>query len=157
MIPPVTSQADHPREPFDALPPVPAAPLHVCPGCRYVLTGLTTRRCPECGAPFTLRDARSAAQGGKGSFAREDIRAIRVARICLIAGAVMLIAGFGMPAVLSERPGATLAVMMGFFAPALLVGLLLRGLLDVSRHIIIVLLGLIALYIGGMRLMIMYY
>jgi hypothetical protein len=38
--------------------PIPAVPLHLCPSCNYNLTGLTSRRCPECGTPFTLRDAK---------------------------------------------------------------------------------------------------
>lgn len=38
--------------------PVPEEPLHLCPTCDYNLTGLTARRCPECGEPFTLPDAR---------------------------------------------------------------------------------------------------
>lgn len=41
--------------------PIPAHPLHVCPTCDYNLTGLTSRRCPECGEPFTLIDARRTA------------------------------------------------------------------------------------------------
>ena len=38
--------------------PVPAHPLHLCPNCDYNLTGLRSRRCPECGEPFALPDAR---------------------------------------------------------------------------------------------------
>lgn len=38
--------------------PVPAKPLHLCPSCDYNLTGLISRRCPECGDSFTLDDAR---------------------------------------------------------------------------------------------------
>lgn len=38
--------------------PVPARPLHLCPCCDYNLTGLRSRRCPECGEPFALPDAR---------------------------------------------------------------------------------------------------
>lgn len=37
---------------------IPPRPLHLCPSCDYNLTGLTARRCPECGDPFTLQDAR---------------------------------------------------------------------------------------------------
>lgn len=40
--------------------PVPEKPAHVCPACDYSLTGLTSRRCPECGTPFTLVEARRA-------------------------------------------------------------------------------------------------
>lgn len=38
--------------------PVPASPLHLCPNCDYNLTGLVSRRCPECGDSFTLSEAR---------------------------------------------------------------------------------------------------
>ena len=38
--------------------PVPSWPAHLCPRCDYDLTGLTSRRCPECGAAFTLVAAR---------------------------------------------------------------------------------------------------
>lgn len=51
--------------------PVPAQPPHVCPHCDYNLTGLTSRRCPECGEPFTLIDARrSADEKSLGRFTR---------------------------------------------------------------------------------------
>lgn len=38
--------------------PVPQHPVHLCPNCDYNLTGLTSRRCPECGEPFSLSEAR---------------------------------------------------------------------------------------------------
>ncbi|MBI5763351.1 MAG: hypothetical protein HZA51_07495 [Planctomycetes bacterium] len=38
--------------------PIPEKPLHVCPNCDYNLTGLASRRCPECGEEFTLHEAR---------------------------------------------------------------------------------------------------
>jgi len=38
--------------------PIPQHPLHLCPYCDYNLTGLTSRRCPECGEEFTLSEAR---------------------------------------------------------------------------------------------------
>ncbi|RIK67616.1 MAG: hypothetical protein DCC65_05640 [Planctomycetota bacterium] len=37
---------------------LPGRPLHLCPSCDYNLTGLTARRCPECGQPFTPHEAR---------------------------------------------------------------------------------------------------
>ncbi len=38
--------------------PIPQHPPHICPYCDYNLTGLTSRRCPECGEEFTLSEAR---------------------------------------------------------------------------------------------------
>ncbi len=35
--------------------PIPAWDL-LCPGCRYVLTGLTSHRCPECGLDLDMAD-----------------------------------------------------------------------------------------------------
>ena len=37
---------------------VPSKPEHRCPNCDYILAGLTSRRCPECGEPFTILEAR---------------------------------------------------------------------------------------------------
>lgn len=52
---------------------VPGHPLHLCPNCDYNLTGLTSRRCPECGEPFTLHDARM-----RGIDTSEAVRGLRV-------------------------------------------------------------------------------
>jgi hypothetical protein len=38
--------------------PIPEKPEHRCPKCDYILAGLTSRRCPECGEPYTLLEAR---------------------------------------------------------------------------------------------------
>jgi len=63
-------KADVPRHIVGAVPPerpgenpaeswpIPQRPEHICPQCDYNLTGLTSRRCPECGEPFTLLEAR---------------------------------------------------------------------------------------------------
>lgn len=59
--------------PFE-LPPVPEKPPHVCPSCDYNLTGLTSRRCPECGDHFTLEDARYAGGGGRGGSVEQASR-----------------------------------------------------------------------------------
>lgn len=52
---------------------VPERPLHLCPNCDYNLTGLTSRRCPECGEPFTLHDARM-----RGIDTSDAVRGLRV-------------------------------------------------------------------------------
>ncbi len=43
---------------FDGVYTIPEKPLHLCPTCDYNLTGLTSRRCPECGEAFDLHEAR---------------------------------------------------------------------------------------------------
>ncbi len=69
---------------------IPEKPLHVCPECDYILTGLTSRRCPECGTPFTLAKARQRAieLTPKG---REDTQAIRAEQIMLYVGVGLLL------------------------------------------------------------------
>lgn len=73
--------------------PIPAVPLHVCPTCDRTLTGLTARRCPECGKPFTLSDARKRGSD-KSEEGRQDFRAIRVRRINFVCGAVLLLGSY---------------------------------------------------------------
>lgn len=87
--------------------PVPAEPLHVCPTCDYNLTGLIARRCPECGEPFTLADARDRAVeksiGYRRYFATE-----RYQRLKYRIGWALILAGFLMP-VLMMRPAGRVA------------------------------------------------
>ena len=47
-----------PHGPMVDTGPVPQKPEHRCPTCDYILAGLTSRRCPECGEPFTILEAR---------------------------------------------------------------------------------------------------
>ena len=69
--------------------PIPAFPLHVCPTCDHTLTGLTSRRCPDCGKAFTLADARKRGSD-KSEEGRQDYRAIRHARIRVALGLFLL-------------------------------------------------------------------
>lgn len=87
---------DRPKTP--ALEPVPPRPVHHCPNCDYNLTGLTSRRCPECGQPFNLLDAR--AWGFELSEDGEAVR--RWERLDWVKrglGVAMIILGFWCPTI----------------------------------------------------------
>jgi len=76
--------------------PVPAAPLHLCPNCDYNLTGLTSRRCPECGEPFTIPDARIHASDQSPAM-RRFYRVVWLDRAGGIVGVVLIAAAFIVP------------------------------------------------------------
>ncbi len=76
--------------------PIPARPLHECPSCEYNLTGLISRRCPECGEPFTLSEARQ--QGSlRSPRTRQDLRAVRADRVSLQLGIALQLASVIVP------------------------------------------------------------
>ncbi|MBN2562566.1 MAG: hypothetical protein JXQ75_16700 [Phycisphaerae bacterium] len=77
-------------------PPVPEKPLHLCPTCDYNLTGLTSRRCPECGEPFTLGDARHRAIE-KSPGMRSFYRAEKLDRFGGVIGLVLLAVAVALP------------------------------------------------------------
>ena len=79
--------------------PVPEQPLHLCPECDYNLTGLVSRRCPECGTPFTLSEARYHADGFSPA-AQRDRRSVRLDRIFFYGGLVLLVGGMVTPMVI---------------------------------------------------------
>ena len=79
--------------------PVPEQPLHLCPECDYNLTGLVSRKCPECGTPFTLSEARRHADGFSPA-AQRDRRSARLDRIFFYGGLVLLVAGMVTPMVI---------------------------------------------------------
>lgn len=86
--------ATHPSDGVGS--PVPDRPLHECPTCAYILTGLTSRRCPECGEPFTLSEARR--QGSlRSPRTQEDLRAVRAHRLLLALGVFLQLAGLLVP------------------------------------------------------------
>ena len=78
--------------------PIPQRPLHLCPNCDYNLTGLISRRCPECGEPFTIADAR--AHGFELSEEGQDFRRwMRADRAISVLGVAMLVFGLVCPCV----------------------------------------------------------
>lgn len=78
--------------------PVPAAPIHLCPACDYNLTGLTARRCPECGEAFTLAEARNRgvarSMGFRRYFATQHFEQLK-----LRTGWALLVIGLVLPMV----------------------------------------------------------
>lgn len=76
--------------------PVPEEPLHLCPKCDYILTGLTSRRCPECGTPFTLLEARRHADRLSPAH-KLDRRAVRWDQFSLYGGIALQVAGMTTP------------------------------------------------------------
>lgn len=54
----IVSSASERSKATDTGAAVPDSPLHLCPKCEYDLRGLLSRKCPECGTPFTLAGAR---------------------------------------------------------------------------------------------------
>lgn len=79
----------------DGLPPIAGEPLPLCPNCEYNLTSLTTRRCPECGDCFTIRDAIRAGHGETPRPAWADRAAWWVERIEAAAGLLLVVGGLG--------------------------------------------------------------
>jgi len=84
--------------------PVPAEPLHLCPTCDYNLTSLTARRCPECGEPFTLLDARDRAVEKSIGF-RRYFATERYEQWKMRIGVALLVAGLLLPTI--QRPGSS--------------------------------------------------
>ena len=77
------------KPPPDRNLPIPEAdPPQCCLQCDYILTGLVSRRCPECGTPFKLR-----AVPRSLLIERQDRVAIQSDRIAFRGGIVLLLAG----------------------------------------------------------------
>jgi hypothetical protein len=73
--------------------PIPDRPEHVCPTCDYNLTGLTSRTCPECGAEFTLLEARMRGVETSDSV-RRMMRLVRMDQIKTYVGAAGIAVSF---------------------------------------------------------------
>jgi hypothetical protein len=111
LEPVVYGVSEVPPEPPPREEPIPERPLHLCPHCEYNLTGLTSRRCPECGKPFTLRQAKDRGLGILDE--KEDDRlALRRGRRMLGLGIALVVFGFACPWI-AVRIGAS-----GLNAPA---------------------------------------
>ena len=112
--------------------PIPQRPLHLCPTCDYNLTGLISRRCPECGEPFTIPDARQRgfelSEGG-----RELRRWLRADRAILVLGVFLLVFGIICPCIYRDPLAGTLQ-----FAPTLRTWAIWLGLVPLSGVMLMV-------------------
>jgi hypothetical protein len=85
--------------------PVPGKPLHLCPNCDYILTGLVERRCPECGEPFTLSDARWHARERSSSWLERVWVTEVPGRLLFVAAAVIFLVAVGISVAFSRKSG----------------------------------------------------
>lgn len=92
--------------------PVPAAPEHRCSKCDYLLTGLTSRRCPECGECFTLSGARAYGLL-TAPEAQRDAVAMRMVWLRTIVGVVALCVMLTSPWALLSSSFSALVVCLG--------------------------------------------
>lgn len=137
-----------PQSPGD-LPPIPELPPHRCPTCQYNLTGLTHRRCPECGGDFSTTDAIRAGAGGPQSVHGQDLRALRTGRFMTAAGAMLLMAGFGVPVMLATSRNLVMAGLFLMCLPAAFAWLCFAVMADLEFPVLILGFGLIATLVGG--------
>lgn len=101
--------------------PIPEDPLHVCPECEYILTGLTSRRCPECGSPFRLSEARCHAKM-LSPAGKLDKKAVLGQRIAFYAGLCLLILGTFAPMLLFPQAASLSIFLMIFCGSVILLG-----------------------------------
>ena len=91
LIEPESEPVPYPFDP-DRLR-VPNSTNYRCPNCDYILAGLTSRRCPECGEPFTIDDALM--HGRESTIGMSELRThVRRDTIKYWAGVLMLAAAF---------------------------------------------------------------
>ncbi|MEE8385032.1 MAG: hypothetical protein V3S01_03870 [Dehalococcoidia bacterium] len=133
--------------------PVPASPLHLCPTCDYILTGLTSRRCPECGDPFTVDEARRRAVDQSPAIRRMHRAALAnrwagVLGAALLVGAVLVL-NLGVersPPWVRLRPSAGGATMLVLAAVILLFALMAKSLFDSEWSHLLLIGGLVAAF-----------
>lgn len=170
--PPVKRPAEDPRleledgpysvEPEPEPPPpeidsnrlsVPNSTNYRCANCDYILAGLTSRRCPECGEPFTINQALM--HGLESSTELSVLHsAMRRDSVKFYAGVFMLIAAFMGPNI---RGGASLPStpmsfrgwsMLIFMFPLLFFTAYVRQSGDHKWSDMILIAGVIALTVG---------
>lgn len=88
--------------------PVPAVPLRTCSTCGYHLTGLLSRKCPECGTPFSIAAGRNVTIVATSEY--EDRRAIGWGYLKAAVGLLVLGAGILGPWI---GPGFSVSVARG--------------------------------------------
>lgn len=105
---------------------VPETPLHLCPTCDYILTGLGSRRCPECGNRFRPEDARRRGAGLR-TLDQEDLIATDRIRIGAVAGFGLHV--FAVAAAVSTLGRSARTDMIGGWLLWATIGLVFVGLL----------------------------
>jgi hypothetical protein len=75
---------------------VPNSTNYRCAHCNYILAGLTSRRCPECGEPFTIDSAQMHGREPAPDMVNL-ISAVRRDTIKFYSGVGLLVAGFMIP------------------------------------------------------------
>jgi len=111
--------------------PVPAKPLHLCPNCDYNLTGLIERRCPECGQPFDMADARF--RGFELSEAGESLRRWnRRDWLKRGLGGGLIVLGFCCPSIVNAVLGPTRGLLSPVFRIWLLLFLICPGAISLA-------------------------
>ena len=127
---------------------VPSQPLHQCPTCDYILTGLTGRRCPECGQIFNLHDARLAAID-RSLFGNGLLNSPWFEQVKVGFGALMLFVGFSLPCLTLRPRGGLDSVTMAVRLPAiLLLGTLYKASRDLTWAQAMILMGSVTLCLG---------
>lgn len=133
------------------LPPVPSRPLHLCPYCDYNLTGLTTYRCPECGEPFTISEARQRAMELSPDF-RYLRWSARLGRFGGVFGFLLLVAAAVLPNAIAggcaNYPAITVTgaglLSWGFLMVLILTACLVKSFIDASWSQLLLAVGLLA-------------
>ncbi len=160
LEPPVSATTAKAKDRNAPQPParesVPAKPLHLCPNCDYNLTGLIEQRCPECGEPFDLADARFRAFELSEDGARvrrwEKLDWARRA-----SGVGLIVLGICLPtindAVFTPTPGlitpaAKRWLMMFLIAPGILTLLMVCGYLDYGWARVLLTVGVLTVVAG---------
>ena len=136
-------------------PSVPDWPLHLCPYCDYILAGLTTYRCPECGQPFTLIEARQRAIMKSPEVRRLFYRALLM-RFGGVIGVTLFLAAAALPVVLADHlaqprtlnPASTTMVVWSFLATLLISGVLVVFMLEIAWPRALLITGLLAVGIS---------
>ena len=127
---------------------VPSHPLHQCPTCDYILTGLTGRRCPECGEIFDLREARLAAID-RSLFGNGLLNSPWFEQVKVGFGVLMLFVGFSLPCMFIRTRGSLDSVIMAVMLPAiLLLGTLYKATRDLTWAQAMILMGSVTLCLG---------
>ncbi len=137
-------------------PPIPESPLHLCPTCDYNLTGLKSRRCPECGEHFTLPEARNHAVANTPAM-RRLYRAAALERHSGWVGLLLVLAAMALPGFVagwasgpfSWQAGASTTTMIVFAALLMLGAWIVKAYWDPPWSQILFAMGFISILLSA--------